>query len=137
MARTLYNEPYVATPMTSQRTEQEQGICIEHRLTTGNTQQRLQVIASGEPTTPAESSVEHHFKEHQWGFGTNRKGKLLVYEVRHPHWQTIPVTDYQLDWSWDVTYGAEWAFLNTKKPSSVVFAVGSEIEVYPKQIQSD
>ena len=99
MARTLYNEPYVAAPMQSQRTEDEAGICIQHTLTTGDTEQRLQVMASGDPTKPVDNSQEHHFKEHQWGFGTSRKGQLLVYEVRHPHWEIIPVTDYQLDWS--------------------------------------
>jgi len=137
MARTLYNEPYVAAPMHSQRTEHKEGICIQHTLTTGDTEQRLQVMASGDPITPVENSQEHHFKEHQWGFGTSRKGQRLVYEVRHPHWEIIPVTDFQLDWSWDVAYGSQWAFLNATKPSSVVFALGSEIEVYPKKVGAD
>jgi len=133
MARTIYNEPYVAAPMSSEVTSSDAETRVQHTLTTNDADHRLQLIASGTPNTPGDDSEAHHFKEHQWGFGTSRKGKLLVYEVRHPHWNVIPVVDYRLDWAWDAVYGEQWAFLNNRTPDSVVFAVGSEIEVYPKK----
>jgi hypothetical protein len=37
------------------------------------------------------------------------------------------------EWSWEKAYGPNWAFLNDRTPDSVMFAVGSAIEVYPQQ----
>ena len=133
MAKTIYNEPYVAAPMSSEVSVTDLEYRVQHTLTTSDTVQCLQLTASGQPTTPAEDSEAHHFKEHQWGFGTSRKGQLVVYEVRHPHWAIIPVSEYSLEWSWEEAYGPKWAFLNDRTPDSVVFAVGSAVEVYPKQ----
>ena len=101
LAKTIYNEPYVAAPMSSEVSVTDLEYRVQHTLTTADTVQCLQLTASGQPTTPAEDSEAHHFKEHQWGFGTSRKGQLVVYEVRHPQWAVIPVDAYQLEWSWE------------------------------------
>lgn len=133
LANTLYNEPYVAAPMSSEVSVANSEYRVQHTLTTFDTVQCLRLTASGPPALPTEDSEAHHFKEHQWGFGTGRKGQLLVYEVRHPHWAVIPVDAYHLEWSWEKAYGPNWAFLNDRTPDSVMFAVGSAIEVYPQQ----
>ena len=81
---------------------------------------------------PAPGSTEHWFKEHAWGFGTSRRGRLIRYEVSHPEWDVYPVRDFTMDVDWAAMYGPEWATMNGKQPASVVLAAGSEIAVYPK-----
>ena len=81
---------------------------------------------------PAADSLEHWFKEHSWGFGTSRRGKLIRYEVNHPEWDVYPVREFKFDVDWAALYGPEWAPMNGVSPASVVLAAGSEISVYPK-----
>ena len=79
---------------------------------------------------PNPGSTEHFFKEHQWGAGTTRRGRVLQYEVRHPHWDILPIQESQIDINFKVLYGDEWGFLNQAEPISKVCAVGSPIEVF-------
>jgi hypothetical protein len=81
---------------------------------------------------PVSDSLEHWFKEHSWGFGTSRRGKLIRYEVNHPEWDVYPVREFKFDVDWAKLYGPEWALMNGVQPASVVLAVGSDICVYPK-----
>lgn len=103
---------------------------MTHRLRSAANDNTLRVDAETATTLPAPGSVEHHFKEHQWGFGTDRAGNQVVYEVRHPHWEVFPIRSVALNWNWEQVYGPEWAFLQQRDPVSVILAAGSEIEVY-------
>lgn len=128
-ARWIYNEPYVARPMTS-RTRRRAGVLeVAHRLTLPEGTQRLAVQAEDRPAMEPADSWAHFFKEHQWGFGTDRRGQLLRYEVNHPHWQTYPVVKWKLDWDWAAAYGRAWAFLADTEPHSVMLAAGSAVQV--------
>lgn len=126
LARALYNEPYRAVAMTSATTTTATGCTVEHHVQGS----RLR-ISGGPRSRPGEDSLEHFFKEHQWGFGRTRGGALLVYEVRHPIWDVYAGPDLELSWDFAAMYGDSWRSLNDREPDSVVFAVGSPIEVYP------
>jgi uncharacterized protein YqjF (DUF2071 family) len=130
LARRLYNEPYLAAPMTSEVTCEPNDITTTHQLHRGGANNTLRVVAAPTAHLPAADTLEHHFKEHQWGFGTTRSGKPVVYEVRHPHWEVFPVKSFDLDWDWDTVYGPEWAFLAFQEPVSVILAAGSGVEVF-------
>src|SRR3954471_12270692 len=73
LARAIYGEPYVAAPMTSRIMEDERRISIEHWLRFGGRENRVSVVASKPVSRPGVDSVEHFFKEHEWGFGTGRR----------------------------------------------------------------
>ena len=45
---------------------------------------------------------------------------------------SYPLSEFAFDVDWALLYGPEWAAMNHLPPASVVFAVGSEISVYPK-----
>ena len=92
----------------------------------------LSAVGGKPAVRPPADGAEHWFKEHSWGFGTSRRGKLIRYEVNHPEWDVYPVREFSFDVDWALMYGPEWAAMNGIQPSSVVFAVGSEISVYPK-----
>jgi hypothetical protein len=90
-------------------------------------------VTGGKPEfRPAESSDEHFFKEHHWGYGRSRRSEGLRYHVEHPVWDVYSVQGYRIDLDWAAVYGPEWAFLGKTSPVSTVFAVGSAVSVYPK-----
>jgi uncharacterized protein YqjF (DUF2071 family) len=134
VARWLYNEPYAAAGMSSRVTETPERITVEHQVTPrGGRLSIIKVTAARVAEVPSPTSLEHWFKEHQWGFGRTRRGGPLVYEVRHPEWAIYPVERLDLDFDWVGAYGREWGFLRQAKPESVVLAQGSRIEVHPKR----
>jgi uncharacterized protein YqjF (DUF2071 family) len=131
IARALYNEPYRAARMASSVQVDATRIVVEHDIASGEKRGRLRVTGGSETVRPRDDSVEHFFKEHQWGFGTDRAGRLQRYRVAHPVWEVHPVVDWSVDFDWAGLYGPEWADLRAAEPSSVVLAAGSEIAVYP------
>jgi uncharacterized protein YqjF (DUF2071 family) len=132
LARLIYNEPYVATPMTSRVTETPDSITVEHTLRRGGREHRLRAVGAKPAYTPDPSSAEHFFKEHRWGFGRTRGGRAVRYEVRHPTWDVYPVRDFTIDLDWSNLYGPEWSVMQAARPASVILAAGSAVAVYPK-----
>ena len=133
IARWLYNEPYVYAPMRSLVEQGPEGLNVDHWLRRRGHMNQLSVTAESTATTPPEDSEAHFFKEHSWGYGTDRKERLVTYEVRHPVWDTYEVKSWRLHWDWGAIYGPEWAHLADAEPRSVFLARGSEIAVSPKQ----
>ncbi|MCA9537814.1 MAG: DUF2071 domain-containing protein [Myxococcales bacterium] len=137
MARLLYNEPYRAAPMRSVVEADGDALQVRYGLTLGGREHSLRLTAQGPPNIPPADSVAHFFKEHSWGFGHSRGGRLLTYEVRHPVWAVYRDVQVDLDWDWGAVYGAEWAALNNATPQSIVLAEGSPIAVAPKRLSTD
>jgi uncharacterized protein YqjF (DUF2071 family) len=132
MARSLYNEPYVATPMSSATTDGPESICIEHRLSFARKVHTMRAVGGKPAYVPESTSLEAFFKEHHWGFGKTRGGQTLRYHVWHPIWSVYPVRETQIDLDWASVYGPEWSVMRGAAPRSTILAVGSEIAVYPK-----
>jgi uncharacterized protein len=130
LARAIYNEPYLVAPIESGIAEEPTAIVTIRRLRWRGRSHSIEVTGSKPPIRPGEDSDEHFFKEHQWGFGRDRRGRTLVYEVRHPPWDVYPVRSWRVDFDWTVVYGPRWGFLSAEKPTSVVLAAGSPVSVY-------
>lgn len=133
VARSFYNEPYAAAMMTSRVTTGSDSLMVQHRMKRKNRESLIELRASAQRSTPPSASLEHWFKEHQWGFGRTRHGDPVVYEVRHPIWAVHAVRSHHLDFDWAGAYGGEWGMLRDAQPISVVLAEGSQIEVHPKR----
>ena len=130
IARLLYNEPYAAAPVSStSRRHDQRTVEKSYGLVWQGERHHITVQALDEPIKPPESSAQHFFKEHEWGFGRSRQGKALIYRVEHPIWHTYPVQSLDLSFDFAKVYGADWQFLNERQPNSIAFAVGSEIKV--------
>src|SRR5262245_10720514 len=86
MARWLYNEPYVAAPIVASRQDAADGLTMTYRLTYAGRDHHIRVTGTRPAFRPEEGSLEHFFKEHKWGFGLTRRGRVLRYEVEHPVW---------------------------------------------------
>jgi uncharacterized protein YqjF (DUF2071 family) len=132
IARVLYNEPYRSARMVMDVKDEPDALTATYTLKWGGRVHSLRASGAKPAVRPAEDSLEHWFKEHFWGFGTSRRGKLIRYEVYHPTWDVYPVRAFSFDVDWALLYGAEWARMNGQQPASVVLAAGSEISVYPK-----
>lgn len=129
VARGLYNEPY-SKARISDRIEQRDGErLVEYQFKIGDAQGRMSVVADAEAVVSPETSPEHWFKEHQWGYGTTRGGKLLRYEVEHPVWACHRVHDWDVEVDWGRIYGEAWSAMNRARPLSVMLAQGSAISV--------
>jgi len=134
IARRVYNEPYAAVPMTSRTREDDATVTIEHELTVGGRPQRIVVAGRKPPVTPEAGADAHWLKEHRWGFGRTRGGRLLSYEVVHPTWAVYPDATAELAFDFGRAYGERWAFLAGERPASVLLAAGSAVSVSPKRL---
>src|SRR6185437_5960774 len=96
--------------------------CVEYRLGWAGREHILSVTGSKPAFVPNESSDEHFFKEHRWGYGITRRGRVIRYEVTHPAWQVFPVQSFHIELDWVSVYGPEWSLLTKATPMSTVFA---------------
>ena len=135
VARSLYNEPYLAADLKSRIVPDGPDLIADRRWTLGGQRHRLTVRASADGSVPSPSGPEHHFKEHTWGFGSSRTGQLLTYRVDHPVWAVRQVKSVDCQVDFGALYGAEWSLLTHREPVSVIFATGSEVAVYPPQVE--
>jgi uncharacterized protein YqjF (DUF2071 family) len=130
VARLRYNEPYSATHMRSAAVESGGQLLLQHRWRWRGRTFHLRAASSLTTRVPPADSMEHHFKEHEWGFGTARGGRLLRYRVEHPVWAVREPRALDVDVSFAALYGDRWAVLDGARPVSVVFAVGSAVKVF-------
>jgi uncharacterized protein YqjF (DUF2071 family) len=87
LARTLYNERYVALPM---RHEVEAGGgdgVVAYSWCWGGAWNRIAVRISGPPSAPPAGSEAELITEHYWGYARQRDGSTLEYRVDHPRWE--------------------------------------------------
>jgi uncharacterized protein YqjF (DUF2071 family) len=131
-ARVIYNEPYRSARMTMDVTERPDAVTAAYSLKWSGRTHTLRAVGAKPAVRPGADSVEHWFKEHAWGFGTSRRGRLIRYEVNHPEWDVYPVTEFASDVDWASLYGPEWGAMQAAEPGSVVLAAGSAVSVYPK-----
>jgi uncharacterized protein YqjF (DUF2071 family) len=134
LANWIYNERYKVAGMKSEITHHPGTITVQHSLRTRGKLNSVKLVADANTVCPAPDSTECFFKEHEWGYGTSRRGGLVRYRVLHPVWNIHPVISFTLDWDWSGVYGPQWAALQDKPPMSVMLAQGSAVEVYPKGV---
>lgn len=129
VARLRYNEPYQTRRMESETRDDRDRVTVTHRFG------RYRVRATGSVGShlPHASSAQHHFIEHSWGFGVRRDGRLLRYRVEHPRWPVRHVREMAYEIDFRSLYGPRWGFLDDQEPVSVIFAVGSDVRVFPPQ----
>ncbi|MFN8395659.1 MAG: DUF2071 domain-containing protein [Bacteroidia bacterium] len=134
VAQRFYNEPYESHPMESRVDVMPDGsVQYMNSLWMDTNKYTLEVLASAKTKTPGPDTAAHFFKEHDLGFGVDKHGTTLCYEVSHPIWETRDILKVDLDFDFGKVYGDEWAFLSEAKPQFALYAVGSEIKVFHPQ----
>jgi hypothetical protein len=130
LARTLYNEPYIALPM-AHRMETEAGSLngVEYSWRFRGRENRLRLRAKGEAQPLQEGSEAEFITEHSWGYNTQRDGSTMEYRVEHPRWRVWDAAAAQLDCDVAGIYGAQFADCLSHSPSSAFLAEGSAVTV--------
>lgn len=135
IARLWYNEPYRSVPLSSRSRRTNDTIQVSRTWKAGNRTHSMDVSSTGQAFLPAHDSLEHHFKEHEWGFGSTRSGRLLRYRVEHPVWLVRPITASEIAVGFRESYGNEWSPLDERAPMSLIVAEGSPVRIYWPDIQ--
>jgi uncharacterized protein len=133
VARSLYNERYVALPMNHQVKLNESGSFVEYGWRSGLGWSRINMNAEGSPMLPEDGSQEQFITEHFWGYSAQTDGTTTEYRVAHPRWRVWNARDAKF--AGDVTepYGREFASILGGVPSSAFLAEGSEVTVFRGQ----
>ena len=134
VANVFYNERYETQKMSHIWKKNNNNLITEyHWLQQGKNQFfKLETEAKSHPI---HSGSEHEFiTEHYWGYGKKSDLKTTEYEVRHPKWDVYNVKNYEVQVDFAANYGADFEFLNTAIPISVMLAEGSPISVEGKRI---
>jgi len=133
-ARALYNENYVARPM-SHRLEwadddPDRLATVAYRWNDKGRDLGLRLTIGGGYALPASGSEEEFVIEHYWGYTAQRDGGTVEYRVEHPPWRVASATGAELDGDVGGFYGAPFDELLRKPPVSALLAEGSPVVVY-------
>ncbi|MEK7411966.1 MAG: DUF2071 domain-containing protein [Planctomycetota bacterium] len=124
VARTWYNEPYQALPMTS--TIETHAVTYGWRTSRWN---RLRMVMHGDPFLPDPASRDGWIAEHYWGWTKQRDGSTIAYRVEHPPWRIRAADAVSIDADLEEAYGSPWGQVLTRTPDSAFVADGSAITV--------
>ncbi len=130
VARTLYDEKYVALPM-DHRIERGPGgriASVEYGWHFGG-RQCLSLRTAGEFLAPADGSQEQFIAEHYWGYTLRRDGGTSAYEVRHPPWRIAAAAESRLHGDVARLHGERFAEALRDPPASAFLADGSAVSV--------
>ena len=129
VARTLYNENYVALPMRNSLEINPAGVTAAYEWKLNGRWQKLSVHCSGDCAIPQKDSGAEFITEHYWGYAAQASGGTMEYQVTHPQWRTWKADDYTFDADVESLYGPEFAPFLKGKPVSAILAEGSPITV--------
>ena len=131
VARILYGEPYEPWGMSNDRSD----LRVHYSWDRGEVTNDLSVRLGENLGVPDEGSHEGFIIEHYWGYTRRGASRTDEYKVEHPKWELRAVDrrSSEIDVDFGRTYGGQFAFLNAKKPYSILLAKGSEIAVYKGQ----
>ena len=129
-AQTLYNEPYIALPM-SHRIEKHLGViqAATYSWRFDGAKNRMSVQVRGGPEPLQEGSQAEFITEHYWGYTAQRDGSTLEYRVEHPRWQVYDVVESKLECDVVGLYGRQFVDVLGRPPTSAFLAEGSPVTV--------
>jgi uncharacterized protein YqjF (DUF2071 family) len=126
IARLLYNENYIALPMSHCL----DGNLVEYRWRYPGNWNHLRVEPTGEPALADPGSLEEFITEHYWGYSRQRDGGCLEYRVEHAPWRLWQSKSADLCCDAGGLYGLEFATTLSHPPQSAIVAEGSPVAVY-------
>ena len=130
VARTFYNENYVALPMTHEIQANGDGKhTVLYRWRSAGQWSSMRLETSGEPQPLRESSQEQFITEHYWGYTRQQDGSTVEYRVDHPSWRVWSAAGAEFSGNVEALYGRGFASVLSRPPSSAFLAEGSPVTV--------
>jgi hypothetical protein len=130
VARLLYNENYVALPMSHQVSLITPAISVDYRWQHQEAWHTLRATANEAPVPPQPGSLEEFITEHYWGYVTQRGGGCMEYQVEHPRWKVWRASEASLQSDIASLYDPKFAPFFSGPPASAFIADGSAVTVY-------
>jgi uncharacterized protein YqjF (DUF2071 family) len=129
-ARTFYNEPYVALPMSHRidRTGAEIK-SVRYAWKFNRCENSLHLTTLGEAQTLRAGSESEFITEHYWGYTAQRDGSTLEYQVEHPRWRIWEARETKLDCDIANLYGKQFVEVLARPQTSAFLAEGSAVTV--------
>ena len=128
MARLLYREPYMVTPMKSAiRVDSAPDVLYGWQSRNGWNTIGARAVGSGVP--PAPRSLDEFLAIRNWGYNGKKGSATLEYRVDHPRWNLWRVEDLRVDADLSLLCGAELG-RQLKAPASACIAEGSGITIH-------
>ncbi len=130
LANALYNERYVALPMSHAIEGDEQARGLHYTFEHAKTRYRFGAAHRGPALLPHDDSQEAFITEHYWGYVSQRDGSTVEYQVEHPRWNVWTAHEHCLEGDLASLYGADFAPCLACPPRSAFVADGSEVTVH-------
>jgi uncharacterized protein YqjF (DUF2071 family) len=129
IANALYNEKYVALPMSHEVDLAGSRRTVAYGWRYRENPCHLRVTPDGDAYSADEESEEAFITEHYWGYTAQRDGSTLEYKVEHPRWRVWKGVDAELACDVAALYGAAFAPFLKGPPTSCFVADGSPVVV--------
>lgn len=129
VARTLYNENYVALPMTHEIANGQSAPAVSYRWRTSRGWSTITLEAQGNSQPLNAGSEQEFITEHYWGYATQRDGGTVEYRVTHPSWRVWTARRAEFVGEVEELYGGELAAVLRGMPASAFLAEGSPVAV--------
>jgi len=129
IARALYNENYVALPMSHEIRSVADTLRVEYRWQGRNGGNSIRVETEGNSALPGKGSLEQFITEHYWGYAARSDGGCVEYRVTHPSWRVWQVRQSVFEGDGEPLYGKHLAAVLQCKPDSAFLAEGSAVSV--------
>lgn len=134
VANTLYKEHYQTLPMRHNWDISAEKIKTDYAFKFKGKWHDMSVTAAPNLVEIPVGSKEEFITEHYFGYTPASKTTTYEYEVTHPRWEMYPVRDYKINIDFAAVYGADFGFLDSAAPDSVLLAEGSAITIEGKRL---
>ena len=131
VARVIYNEPYLALPMSHEiDVSPDRGGHIAYGWRYRGSTYSVTATVTGPPRPLVRGEQAEFITEHFWGYTRQRDGGTLEYQVEHPPWAVW--TPSQAAFSGPATelYGPAFGSILSAQPASAFVALGSPVAVH-------
>lgn len=133
VAKVLYNEPYLAVPMSHDVSlDEERGGSVRYAWRHRGSTYALEATPTGPAQDLTEGSEAEFITEHYWGYNRQRDGSSMEYKVEHPPWKVwAPPNAIYTRPDGPGIYGPAFSDILEQPHVSAFVAVGSEVSVFP------
>ena len=130
IANTLYRENYQALPMKHTYLDLGDELDIRYSWLFDNKWHSMSARVNKNGSPIVDGSEPEYIAEHYWGYARHDDKTTVEYEVKHPRWNILPHSEYEIDCDATRLYGPQFAPYLQQTPDSVFVADGSDISVH-------